>query len=262
MRELADYRPTERFGGLADAYAKYRPGYPTAAIDFIMSRCGLKGESLVVDVGCGTGISSRVFAARGVRVLGLEPNAEMRVRAEAESVPAEWPKPVYRDGRAEATGLPDGMADAVLAAQAFHWFTPDAALRELHRILKPGGWVILLWNERAESDPFTAAYGAVIRHAPDAAAVEVPRGRAGEALLTCGWFANRERVGFPHEQVLDEAGVLGRAFSASYAPREPDQAAAWAEALRAVFARYQQDGRVVLRYETSVYLGQRQALSV
>src|SRR5579885_207719 len=249
MGDLSRENPTGRFTGRASAYAQYRPDYPPAAIDFILKHCDLRPGSVLVDVGCGTGISSRLFAQRGLKVIGIEPNADMRSKAQAEAVPAETPFPDYRDGKAEATGLPDASADAVLAAQAFHWFAPQAALAEFHRILKPGGWAALMWNERDESDPFTAAYGAVIRTAPDTAAIEGPRGRAGEAILTSGLFTRRERVSFTNEQVLDEEGVIGRAFSASYAPKDPVQAAAFAESLRQVFRQFQKANRVSLRYQ-------------
>jgi SAM-dependent methyltransferase len=254
MAELSQFDPTERFTGLSDGYAKYRPGYPAEALEFVLGRCGLRPGSVLVDVGCGTGISTRLFAAKGLHVIGIEPNAEMRSVAEAAT---NGDNPSYRDGRAEATGLPDGSVDAVLAAQAFHWFEPETALREFHRILKPGGWAILLWNERDENDPFTAAYGAIIRTAPNAAAIEMPRARAGELLLNNGLFKDSERAVFHNQQRLDEEGLLGRAFSASYAPREPGEAAKFAAALRSVFACHQQQGEVVLHYETSVYLGRR-----
>jgi SAM-dependent methyltransferase len=251
MSDVGD--PTRRFTGLADTYARNRPDYPAAAVEHIIQHCGLGGDALLVDVGCGTGISTRLFAARGVQVIGIEPNDDMLARAEAA------PGVRYRKGTAEATGLDDGCAAAVLAAQAFHWFDAPAALREFHRVLRPGGWAALVWNERDERDPFTAAYGAVVRTGPDAAAVEGPRLRAGSVLLNTPLFVEAHKVTFGHEQPVDEGGLLGRAFSASYAPREPAAVEVFAARLRDVFARFQRDGRAVLRYETSVYLGRRSA---
>lgn len=257
MSDLSHFNPTGRFSGLADTYARHRPDYPDAALDFILTHCGLRGGSLVADVGSGTGISTRQLAARGLRVVGIEPNAEMRKRAEAEpSSPGTIPL-TYLDGRAEATGLEQESCHAVLAAQAFHWFATEEALRELRRVLKPEGWVVLLWNERDESDPFTAAYGAVVRSTPGAAAVEVPRGRARDVLLANSLFRNALRKDFTHGQWLDEAGVLGRAFSASYAPREPVQAERFAASLRLTFARFQSEGKVFLKYVTSVSVAQK-----
>src|SRR5262249_13452482 len=94
--------PTARFTGLADLYARHRPDYPDDALDYVVSRCGLRGGSLLVDVGCGTGISSRQFALRGVPVLGVDPNADMLRRAEAAPLPPGVPVPRYRTARAEA----------------------------------------------------------------------------------------------------------------------------------------------------------------
>jgi SAM-dependent methyltransferase len=257
MAHVSGSNPTGRFTGLADLYARCRLGYSESALDHIVNRCGLHSGAVLVDVGCGTGIASRLFARRGIPVLGVEPNVDMRLRAEAEPLPWGKPVPVYRAGRAEATGLSDQTADVVLAAQAFHWFDPAAALAEFHRILKPGGWVVLLWNERDEADPFTAAYGAAIRANSDAAAVEQSRGQAGNALLQSPLFQKAEKVAFRNEQSLHEDDLLGRAFSASYAPRDGEAAERFAQAVRAVFARFQRHGRVVLRYETAIYYGQR-----
>jgi SAM-dependent methyltransferase len=257
MAELHHDDPLGRFTGLAGDYARHRPDYPAGAVEFIISRAALGSQSLVVDVGAGTGIASRLFAARGLRVVGVEPNDAMRLRAEAEPPSPGCPVPAYRPGRAEETGLPDGCADLVLSAQAFHWFEPDAALAEFHRVLKPGGWVALVWNERDEGDAFTAAYGAVVRTAPDASHVEGPRQQAVQALARCPLFTDAESRVFRHEQALDREGVRGRAFSASYAPREPATAAAFAAALDAVFDRFQKGDLVTLCYETTVYLARR-----
>jgi SAM-dependent methyltransferase len=257
MPPLSELDPTGRFSGLAGLYARCRPTYPAAAIDFVVRRTRLGPGSLLVDVGCGTGISARLFAERGVTVVGVEPNAAMRAQAGAVPSPPGTPAPRYADGTAEATGLADASADVVLAAQAFHWFRPEPALAEFRRVLKPGGWVVLMWNERDETDPFTAGYGAVVRTAKEANSVEMPRGRAGDPLLVSPLFERAERVTFGNEQELDEEGLLGRSFSASYAPKDPAEAALFAAALRAVFARFQREGKVLLRYETSVYLGRK-----
>jgi SAM-dependent methyltransferase len=252
--------PLSRFTGLAEIYARCRPTYPSAAIEHIIATAHLKHGSVVADIGCGTGISSRLFAARDFHVIGIEPNDDMRARAEAEPDPPDAPPPPsYCPGTAEATGLPEEAVQLVLSAQAFHWFRPEPTFREFHRILVPDGWVALMWNERDDADPFTAAVSAVIRTAPETEKVEGPRRQAGDVLFTTPLFVDARRVTFTHGQSLDEEGLLGRVFSASYAPREPAAAETFAAGLREVFARFQQNGTAALRYETSVYLARRAA---
>ena len=255
MAGLHEQDPLGRFSGLEANYDRHRPDYPSEAVEFIIRTACLGPHSLLVDVGCGTGISSRLFSARGIPVVGVEPNAAMR--SQAESIAAGKPAPVYRAGRAEETGLSDACADAVVSAQAFHWFEPEQALAELHRILKPAGWVFLMWNERDENDGCTAAYGDVIRTAPNASEMEQGRHRAGEALARSPLFGEATLQVFAHRQLLDNAGLLGRAMSISYAPRDPGGIETWRQALRQVFEHYEEQGHVRLVYRTSVYLARR-----
>lgn len=257
MTDLSQRDPLGRFSDRADLYARHRPSYPAGVVSFVIGHCGLNSETLLVDIGCGTGISSRLFGERGIPVLGIEPNAAMRAQAENAPPPPGGVAPRYQPGRAEATCLPDGAAAVVLSAQAFHWFDPSAALGEFRRILRPGGWVTLMWNERDERDPFTAAVGDVMRTLPDTAAVEGPRARANQPLLDSPLFQEAQVRCFGSEQVVDEEGLLGRALSASYAPREPAAVEVFGAALRQVFARFQQEGKATLRYETAVTVARR-----
>lgn len=249
--------PTSRFTGLAQAYALYRPSYPVEAIDYIVDCCGLDDKSLAVDVGCGTGISSRLLAERGVKVIGVEPNSDMRQQA-IDLLASDGDTTVkanleFRDGTAEATGVENGQADVVLAAQAFHWFDKERALREFYRILKVGGHCILAWNERDESDEFTSRYGKIIRATSDAANVELLRGRAGRALLETDLFEDGRVKEFFNEQTIDKEGLLGRAFSTSYTPKEGEPAKKLEHALQNLFDECATSGSVTIRYATSVY---------
>jgi ubiquinone/menaquinone biosynthesis C-methylase UbiE len=256
VHDNTKFKPTERFTGLANVYAAARPSYPDAAIEFIMKRCNLAVGSIIADVGCGTGISSRLFGQRGVGVLGIEPNFEMRESARADRSPGSA-QVAYMEGTGEETGLGDGEVDAVLAAQAFHWLEPEAALKEFHRILVKDGWVVLMWNERDEADEFTRAYGDVIRTAPDTHTVEMGRGTAGNALFHTPLLDRVERTTFTNEQVLDEQGLIMRACSNSYAPKEGESLAKFKKALKAAFAQFEVSEQVAIKYETSVYTGHR-----
>jgi ubiquinone/menaquinone biosynthesis C-methylase UbiE len=248
----------ERFDGLANGYDRCRPDYPVSAIAFILHRCQLKPGMSLVDIGCGTGISARQFAVAGLRVIGIEPNAEMRRVAEAAPLPTNAGPIEYRDGRADATRLITASFDALLAAQAFHWFATDAALKEFYRILKQGGWVALMWNEQDRSDPFTAEYAhALIRHSPSPEIAADLHSRHGDILLRCPLFREAERVEFPNSQELIREDLLGRAFSASYAPREPEARRRLEHELTELFRQFRRSDTVLLRYRTVVFTARR-----
>lgn len=256
---LSEMNPTERFTGLGAVYAQHRPDYPAAAIQAIIERAGLGASSTVVDVGCGTGIASRQFAAAGMRVIGVDPNFDMLREARDATLSTHETPPEYRQGRAEATGLRDNCTDLVVSAQAFHWFDPAATLTEFHRLLVLGGWVALMWNERDEADPFTAAYGRVIATTRDGVELERQRQRGGEALLASPLFISGVRFDFPHQQILDQAGVIGRAMSMSFSPKNPAEIERFQADLRTVYEQFQTNGQVALVYQTSVFMAQRKS---
>src|SRR5512146_1480557 len=152
----------ERFSSRVDAYIKYRPGYPAGVVETLRDECGLAPASIVADVGSGTGLLARILLGYGCRVYGIEPNAEMR--AAGERLLEGYPLFTSLGGSAEETGLPDASVDFVTAGQAFHWFDPLRAREEFQRILKPRGWVALVWNERRlDSSPFLEAYEGLLQ---------------------------------------------------------------------------------------------------
>src|ERR1700756_4899998 len=140
----------QRFSNRVADYVRYRPGYPSALIELLRGECGLRADHVVADVGSGTGILAKLFLDNGNRVFGVEPNEEMRQAGENffsgyknfSSVHVFW----------EPTTLPAGSVDFITAAQAFHWFEPVATRREFLAILKPHGWVVVMWNDRRISE--------------------------------------------------------------------------------------------------------------
>ncbi len=213
----------------------------------------------IADVGCGTGISSRLMVQHGLQVIGVEPNSDMRRQAQAVSGPSE-PALVYCDGRAEATGLAANSVDCVLAAQAFHWFSPAATLPEFIRILKPGRWVVLVWNEPDRSEPATREYMRLLElHSPEPEVARRVQSETGVALLTWPALEQADRVEFAHSQRIDRQGLQGRALSASYAPKDFDARSRLCQDLDKLFDRFQRDGQFELQYRTPVYCARKPA---
>ncbi len=149
--------PTARFSSRVDDYRKYRPSYPPQAIDFLEEKCGLSRDSVIADIGCGTGLFAKLLLERNYPVWGVEPNREMREAGEAFLTRFDPFRAI--DGQAENTHLPKSSVDLVTAAQAFHWFEPVPARREFERVLKPDGYAAVLWNARRHlSTPFLSDY--------------------------------------------------------------------------------------------------------
>jgi SAM-dependent methyltransferase len=247
--------PTRRFSNRVEDYIKYRPTYPRALVGLLEEECGLTRESVVADVGSGTGILSELFLRSGARVYGVEPNREMREAG--ERLLASYDNFTSVDGRAEATTLADSSVDFVTAGQAFHWFDPASARREFGRVLKDGGWAVLVWNDRrTEGTPLLAEYERLLlEYGTDYREVSSKwaEGESIDALFGPSEVLTKE---FDNEQVVDFDGLKGRLTSASYAPTpgHPNYEPLMRE-LAALFRRHQRDGRVRIEYDTKVFYG-------
>jgi SAM-dependent methyltransferase len=247
--------PTKRFSNRVENYLKYRPRYPASIIPLLESDCGLTPETLIADVGSGTGFMTEVFLMHGNRVVGIEPNAEMR--AAGERLLTKYPKFSSVNATAEATTLADKSIDLIVAGQAFHWFDRQRTKIEFTRILKPGGWVVLIWNGfRIESSALVRGYQELLlSYGTDYREVS----REIEACDIETFFSPEKckQARFDFKQVFDFEGLKGRLLSASYAPEPTDpRFDQMIEELRAVFEANKKNGTVDFDYETEVYYGQ------
>ena len=245
--------PTNRFSTKVENYVKYRPSYPPAVIALLASECGLTPDSIIADVGSGTGIFSELLLRNGNTVYGVEPNRGMR--AAATRLLQNHVSFHSIDGQAEATGLSESSVDLITAGQAFHWFDQGPTRREFVRILRPAGWVALLWNERLlDSTPFLRAYEELfLKYGTDYEQVRHENVYADIASFFAGRFSLQT---FSNGQIMDWEGLKGRTLSSSYVP-EPNHSNydAMLTELTQLFERNQRDGKVVIEYDTKLYYG-------
>jgi len=246
--------PTTRFSDRVDDYVRYRPGYPPQVVELLRAECGLQLEHIIADIASGTGAFTRLLLENGNRVYAVEPNREMREsgirllesHAGLTSI----------DGTAEETTLPSASMDFVTAAQAAHWFDRSRARTEFVRILKPGGWCVLIWNERrTDTSPFLRDYEQLLlSYGTDYKEVRHERTTA----VIHEFFAPvpyQERV-FELRQHFDYEGTAGRLLSSSYAPLgdHPNHEPMMRELQRIVTA-HAQNGMITFEYNTRVYFG-------
>ncbi len=246
--------PTERFTDRVRDYVKYRPSYPRSLLPLLRAEIDVRPDAVVADVGSGTGILSSQFLEYGNVVFGIEPNDAMRHAAEALLASRRFHSVA---GRAEATTLGSRSVDGIVVGQAFHWFDASAARREFSRILKPGGWVVLIWNgRRTAGTAFLVAYEQfLVRWCAEYS--DVRNRYADTASLEILFAPNGYRQrSLTNQQVFDRDGLKGRLLSSSYAPsaddpRQPDML----RNLQHLFEEHSERGVVRFDYDTEVYYG-------
>jgi len=203
---MADQSQALSFGAAAAEYDRFRPTYPTEAVQWGV---GITPPAKVVDLGAGTGKLTRVLLAAGYDVTPVEPDAGMRAQlaASTEGVTA-------LAGFAESVPLPDGSAEAVVAGQAYHWFDRERAHREIARLLRPGGFFGAIWNHRDDREPWVAELSRITHDTPD------NRGNFDPAptvtLELSGLFGPVERREFIHRERRTPDGLVAMISTRSY----------------------------------------------
>ena len=248
---------TQRFTTRVDNYIKYRPSYPDAIIDLLQRECGLTTDTVVADIGSGTGILAELLLRYGCSVYGVEPNDAMR--AAGEALLQHHDRFTSVAATAEATTLPNQSIDLITAGQAFHWFDVERTATEWRRVLKPRGYVALIWNTRRTSGtPFLEAYEQMLHtYGTD---YDVVNQQTPDHVDDRRAFFGGDTFAlhtFPNQQVFDWDGVRGRLLSSSYTPEpgHPDYDLMLAE-LRHIFDHHNENGTVTFVYDTEVWVGQ------
>jgi SAM-dependent methyltransferase len=245
MSELQhpDSRSFELVAGL---YEQARPEYPQEAVEWVAAKLELGRDSTIADLGAGTGKLTRALLVTGARVIAIEPGDAMRAELERA-----LPEVAALRGAAEDIPLADASVDCIAVGQAFHWFRHDEAFPELHRVLRPGGGLALLWNSRDHAQPIQQEVGELIQPF-------VPPGRLGpehwaQALRESELFTAPEEAHFRWVQKLDADGLAARIGSVSFVAAAAPEAKAELDArLREVATRL--GGAVDFPYVTDVYV--------
>ncbi|MFF2447004.1 class I SAM-dependent methyltransferase [Neobacillus sp. NPDC058068] len=249
-------KSTEKFTDKAEVYAKHRPGYTHEYIEYLLTATSLNEGNVVADIGSGTGILSGQLLESGLTVFGVEPNDDMRRKAELAL--KQNGRFISVNAAAEHTTLDDQSVDLVTAAQAFHWFDKEKFKQECQRILKPNAKVALVWNSRDGSSVLNKESAEICqRYCPNF------KGFSGGIEETEDVFKQFYKDGkydfrrFRNDLEFDFAGFLGRYLSASYAPKKTDKEyEPFVSAFTDLFKKYSNNGKIIIPNVIRSYLGE------
>ncbi len=248
-------KTVERFSNRVENYVKYRPTYPTEILNLFRDEMNLQNDSIIADIGSGTGISAKLFLENGCRVFGVEPNAAMREAA--ENFLQDFPNFKSINGTSENTNLHNVSVDFVIAAQAFHWFDSAKTRNEFKRILRGKGFAALMWNERQlDSTAFLRDYERLlIKFGTDYETVR--HENITKETLQDFFQTDFEQKTFSNGQTVDFNGLKGRMLSSSYMPTaENPRFSQMLENLETLFAQHGENGKIEILYDTNIFYGQ------
>jgi len=238
----------ERFSGIANTYDIYRPSYPDNLIKWILKTARVHQGDLVADIGCGTGIASRLIAKKGLQVTGIEPNREMLSIAIEKNGGLQ-----YRQGSAERTGFSDHSIDVVISAEAFHWFDLGKTMPELQRILKPRGFCCAFWNVR-EKTPLLKEYDELLK----SYSTEYPTmRRCKDTIADIKVFPSIKKLvekQFTYSQTMTLDDLIGRAYTVSYIVYGVKDHDAFKRKLEMLFKKFSSNGKITFDYKTTAIL--------
>lgn len=245
---------TKNFDGYAKDYTVGRPSYAAELIDYLFNNCNLNAESVIADIGSGTGKLSRQFLERGCRVYAVEPNNDMRHTSEIEL--ADYERFYSVLGDAENTTLEDDSVDFITTAQAFHWFNGSQFRRECKRILKSSGRVALIWNVRDMTDLLNQdLYNIYSKYCPQF------KGFSGgikkdDQRIKDFFNDHYTYVSFDNPLYFDRDKFIARSLSGSYSLKEGDRDFnEYMDAINELFDKYSKDGIVVMANSSDAYIG-------
>jgi SAM-dependent methyltransferase len=242
----------EGFSAGAANYVAGRPEYPPEVEEWLTQDLGLSSGKTVLDLGAGTGKFSPRLMATGAAVIAVEP-----VPAMLAQLTRQYPEITARSGSAEAIPLEDASLDAVVCAQSFHWFATSEALREIHRVLKPGGALGLVWNIRDERVEWVAALTRIMRpYEGDAPRFHSQKWRSlfpadGFSPLRGKRFSNRH-TGAPEQVIVDR--ILSVSFIAALPPEEQDRVKSKLREVIATSPELAGKAQVTFPYETLAFV--------
>jgi SAM-dependent methyltransferase len=242
---------TTRFSDRVEDYIKYRPPYPESLIDVLKKAVNLRQETVIADIGSGTGISSILFLKNKNKVLGVEPNKEMREAA--EQLLHDHPNFISVNGAAEQTTLSNKSIDLIFCGQAFHWFDKEKSKKEFKRILREDGHIVLAWNERSTKSPFQREYENALLEYIDEYKFVNHRNISEDEIAN--FFAPKQlhTITLSNQQRLNLQGLKGRLLSSSYCPKSGMVHNKLMNAMERIFRKYEQNGFILFEYETKMY---------